>query len=351
MRLCSMLVAVFLAAGCTAAPSSSSAQPAPTPSPTGTAGDVVATVNGAPITEGDLRKAAGLELSRLEQQLYQLKKQQLDALVAARLIEAEAKRRGMSVAAFETAEITNQVAAVTEPEIDAFAEANRARIRGDVTQLRPQIRDFLREQKADARRTAVVDGLRAGAKVDVTLAAPAPYRAEVDVAGAPVRGVATAPITIVEYSDFHCPFCRRVQPTLTTLLDKYKGQVRLVYKHLPLDGLHPQARRVSEASWCAAQQDRFWQFHDAVYADASTDASDATLSRLGASAGLDAGRFTACLAAPEAKAAVQRDAAQGEALGLSSTPGFFINGREVRGAQPIDAFTAIIDEELRASRR
>jgi protein-disulfide isomerase len=348
MRFCSMLVAVFLAAGCTAAPSSSSAQPAPAAA---TAGDVVATVNGTPITDGDLRKAAGLELSRLEQQLYQLKKQQLDALVAARLIEAEAKRRGMSVAAFEEAEITGQVAAVTEPEIDAFAEANRARIRGDIAQMRPQIRDFLREQKAEARRTAVVDGLRASAKVDVALTAPMPYRAEVDVAGAPVRGAATAPITIVEYSDFHCPFCRRVQPTLNTLLDKYKGQVRLVYKHLPLDGLHPQARRVSEASWCAAQQDRFWQFHDAVYADASTDASDATLTRLASTAGLDAGRFTSCLANPEAKAAVQRDVTQGEALGLSSTPGFFINGREVRGAQPIDAFIAIIDEELRVSRR
>jgi protein-disulfide isomerase len=348
MRFCSMLVAVFLAAGCTAAPSSSSAQPAPAAA---AAGDVVATVNGTPITDGDLRKAAGLELSRLEQQLYQLKKQQLDALVAARLIEAEARRRGMSVAAFEEAEITGQVAAVTEPEIDAFAEANRARIRGDIAQMRPQIRDFLREQKVEARRTAVVDGLRASAKVDVALTAPVPYRAEVDVAGAPVRGAATAPITIVEYSDFHCPFCRRVQPTLNTLLDKYKGQVRLVYKHLPLDGLHPQARRVSEASWCAAQQDRFWQFHDAVYADASTDASDATLTRLASTAGLDAGRFTSCLANPEAKAAVQRDVTQGEALGLSSTPGFFINGREVRGAQPIDAFIAIIDEELRGSRR
>jgi protein-disulfide isomerase len=346
-----MLVAVFLAAGCTAAPSSSSAQPAPTATAAPAAGEVVATVNGTPITDGDLRKAAGLELSRLEQQLYQLKKQQLDALVAARLIEAEAKRRGMSVAAFEEAEITGQVAAVTEPEIDAFAEANRARIRGDLAQLRPQIRDFLREQKVEARRTAVVDGLRASAKVDVSLTAPPPQRAEVDVAGAPVRGAATAPITIVEYSDFHCPFCRRVQPTLNTLLDKYKGQVRLVYKHLPLDGLHPQARRVSEASWCAAQQDRFWQFHDAVYADASTDASDATLSRLASTAGLDAGRFTSCLANPEAKAAVQRDVTQGEALGLSSTPGFFINGREVRGAQPIDAFIAIIDEELRGSRR
>ncbi len=351
MRICSALVAAMLAAGCTATSSSSSAQPV---SGAGTAaaapGDVLATVNGTPITEQDLRKAAGLELSRLEEQLYDLKKQQLEALVAQRLVEAEAARRGITVEAFEQAEITSRVTAVTEPQIDAFIEANRARIRGDAAQLRPQIREFLTEQQREARRDAVVAGLRASADVTVTLAGPAPFRAEVDIEGAPVRGVATAPVTIVEYSDFHCPFCRRVQPTLTTLLERYKGQVRLVYKHLPLDGLHPQARRVSEAAWCAGRQDRFWEFHDAVYADAGSDASDATLARYAAAASLDMPAFTACLAGPEAKAAVQKDVAQGESLGLNSTPGFFVNGREVRGAQPVDAFAAVIEEELRGVR-
>ncbi|HTV02120.1 MAG TPA: thioredoxin domain-containing protein [Luteitalea sp.] len=352
MRFCSMLAAVILGAGCTAAPTSTSAQSAPAAAPTaGAQGEVLAVVNGTTITEADLRKSAGLELSRLERQLYDLKQQQLDTLVAKHLMEAEARRRGVTIEAFEAAEISSGVSAVTDAEIDSFIEANRARIRGDVTQLRPQVRDFLRELKLEARRATVVADLRKGATVDIKLAPPAPFRAEVDLVGAPVRGAATAPITIVEYSDFHCPFCRRVQPTLTTLLDKYKGQVRLVYKHLPLDGLHPQARRVSEASWCAGQQDRFWQFHDAVYAESTPDSSDAALARLGAAAGLDAAKFTSCLANPEAKAAVQRDVTQGEALGLSSTPGFFINGREVRGAQPLEAFAAIIDEELRGSRR
>ena len=354
MRFCSMLVAVVLVAGCTGAPTSSSAQPAagPAGSPASAgSGEVLATVNGTSITEQDVRKAAGLELSRLEEQLYQLKKQQVDALVEERLIAAEARRRGITVEAFEQAEIASQVPAVTEPEIDAFVEANRARIRGDVTQLRPQIREFLTEQKTGARRATVVGALRNAAAVEMKMAAPAPFRADVDVTDAPVRGAATAPVTIVEYSDFHCPFCRRVQPTLTALLDKYKGQVRLVYKHLPLDGLHPQARRVSEAAWCAGRQDKFWQFHDAVYADSGSDASDATLSRYATAAGLDTAAFTACLAGPEAKAAIQQDVAQGEALGLNSTPGFFVNGREVRGAQPIDAFIAIIDEELTGARR
>ncbi len=318
MRSSSVLMAVLLVAGCSATPSSQ-AQPASGP-PTGASGSVLATVNGVPITEDDVRKTVGLEISRLEEQIYQLRRQQVDGLVARRLLEAEAARRGQSVEALEQAEVTAKITPVTEAEIDAFVEANRARIRGDVTQLRPQIREFLTEQQADARRSTLVEGLRAAAKVEMLLEAPAPYRAEVDIEGAPVRGTPTAPVTIIEYSDFHCPFCRRVQPTLTALLDKYKGQVRLVYKHLPLDGLHPQARRVSEAAWCAAKQDKFWAFHDAVYADGTTDAADATLTRYASAAGLDTAAFTACLSTPEAGTAIQRDVAQGEALGLNSTP-------------------------------
>lgn len=348
MRFSSVMMAMVLVGGCSSTPASQ-AQPArPAAAPA-----VLATVNGTAITEKDLPASAGLEIARLEEQLYELRRQQVDAAVSRRLLEAEASRRGISLDALEQAEITSKVPAITEADIDGFIEANRGRIRGDVTKLRPQIHDFLRDQHVEARRDVFVDGLRAGAKVEVHLAPPPPYRADVDIAGAPVRGPAAAPVTIVEYSDFHCPFCRRVQPTLSALLDKYKGQVRLVYKHLPLDTLHPQARRVSEAGWCAAQQgqDKFWSFHDAVYADASNDSSDATLARYATQAGLDAGAMSACLASPDPKAAVARDVAQGEALGLASTPGFFINGREVRGALPLENFAAIIDEELRGAGR
>jgi protein-disulfide isomerase len=351
MRFSSLLIAIALVGGCSETPASEAQTPGAVAAPAAGAAPVLATVNGSPITEDDVRKAAGLEISRLEEQIYQLRKQQVDELVARRLLESEAARRGQSIEALEKSEITAKAGAVTEPEIDAFVEANRARIRGDVAQLRPQIREFLQQQKVDARRSALVDSLRASATIDMRLVPPVPFRAEVDIAGAPVRGTVTAPVTIIEYSDFHCPFCRRVQPTLTRLLEKYPGKVRLVYKHLPLDGLHPQARRVSEAAWCAARQDKFWAFHDAVYADAGSDSSDATLTRYATAAGLDAAAFGACLANPETKAAIQRDVAQGEALGLNSTPGFFVNGREVRGAQPIEAFETIIDEELRGGRR
>jgi protein-disulfide isomerase len=339
MRRCVALCVIVMATGCAGAPTSSAQQPS-------AGGAVVATVNGAVITEDEVRGAAGPELARIEAQAHELKRRQLDVLIATRLLEAEAARRGTTVAALEADEIAGKVPPVTDEELAAFIEANRQRIRGDADTLRPQIREFLTAQKLDARRAAFTDGLRAAADVSVSLAEPAAFRASLDLEGAPVRGAMDAPVTIVEFSDFHCPFCRTVQPTLTTLLERYAGQVRLVYKHLPLDVLHPEARRASEASWCAGQQNRFWEFHDVIYRTGGSDASDETLKRIGAQAGVDADAFAACLAGPEAARAVERDVAQGKALDLNGTPGFFINGRELHGAQPLESFVRIIDDEL-----
>ena len=307
---------------------------------------VVATVNGTPITERELRRGVGGTLAKLEAEAYDVKRRHLDALIAARLIAAEAERRGVTPEALEAEEIEARVEPVTEEELSQFIAANRARIRGDAETLRPQIREFLAARKLEERREAFVESLRASADVSISLTPPEEFRAEIDVEGAPVRGAVDAPVTIVEFSDFHCPYCRRVQPTLLQLLDRYEGRVRLVYKHLPLDALHPEARQASRASWCAMQQGRFWEFHDAVYASGSSDASNEAMNAIATKVGLDLSAFGTCLTSREAAAAVDRDAAQGEALGLTGTPGFFVNGRELTGAQPLEAFAGIIDEEL-----
>jgi protein-disulfide isomerase len=334
------LSAVIAVAGC------ADTKPSAAQEPSAASGAVLATVNGTAITESDVRAALGSELARLEGQVYDLKRQQLDELIAERLLDAEAARRGVTREALEAEEIAAKVTPVSAEELGDFVTANRARIRGDATALRPQIQAFLENRKLTERRAAFVEGLRAEAAVEVTLKAPLAFRATLDLEGAPIRGQVDAPITIVEFSDFHCPFCRSVQPTLTELLARYPGKVRLAYKHLPLDSLHPQARRASEASWCAGQQGKFWEYHDALYRDGGSDASDAAMSKVAEGIGLDVGSFATCLAGPEAARNVARDASQGEALGLTGTPGFYINGRELTGAQPLEAFVRIIDEEL-----
>ncbi len=312
-------------------------------------GEVLATVDGEPISRAQVEGALGAALAKVEEQAYEMRKDQLDEMIADRLIAAEAKRRGLSPDALVAKEVTAKVAPVTEADVAAFVAANRHRIQGDPATLTSQIKGYLAHQHESERRAAFVETLRGAAKVDVRLKPPPVFRAKVATEGFPTRGPAAAPITIVEFSDFHCPYCRSVQPTLTELLAKYPGKVKVVYRHFPLDSLHPQARRVAEASICAAEQDRFWQFHDRVYAS-GPDASPETLQRLAGEAGLDGGKFASCVASGRASATVEKDLEEGTRNGVTGTPGFFVNGRSLSGNQPLEAFVRVIDEELQATR-
>jgi protein-disulfide isomerase len=333
------LTAWGASAGCgNAAQSSPAAQAAP--------GEAVAVVDGVPVSRQELESAVAAQIAKLDEQASGIRRDQLDELITTRLLTAEAKRRGTTVEALVADEITKKVAALTEPDIDAFIATNRDRLPADPAAIRGQIRRYLEEQRTTERRDAFVDELRRKANVEVLLKPPPVFRASIEVDGAPIRGPKVAPVTIVEYSDFHCPYCRRVQPTLLQLLAKYPTQVRLVYKHLPLDNLHPQARKFAEASWCAAEQGRFWQFHDAVYAAANPVGTP--LSDYAGKSGLDVAQLESCLASGKAARVVQAQADEGARHGVNGTPGFFINGRALSGAVPFETFVRLIDEELAA---
>jgi protein-disulfide isomerase len=333
------LTAWGTSAGCGhAAQSSPSAQAAP--------GDAVAVVDGVPVSRQELEAAVAAQIAKLDEQAYGIRRDQLEELITTRILTAEAKRRGTSLEALVADEVTKKVAAVTEADLDAFIAANRERMPPDPAAIRGQIRNYLEEQRTNERRSAFVDELRRKSKVEVLLKPPPIYRASIEVDGAPIRGPKVAPVTIVEYSDFHCPYCRRVQPTLLQLLAKYPTQVRLIYKHLPLDNLHPQARKFAEASWCASEQNRFWQFHDAVYAEANP--TGVPLNALAGKSGLDVAQFESCVASGKAALIVQAQANEGARHGVNGTPGFFINGRPLSGAVPYETFVRFIDEELAA---
>src|SRR5262249_32193282 len=147
--------------------------------------------------------------------------------------------------------------------------------------------------RINARREEFLQSLRAKAKVVVMLSPPM-GRIKIPIEGAPFRGKVDAPVTIVEFSDFHCPFCSKVQPTLKQVLAKYGDRVKLVYRHLPIDQLHPQARQAAEAAVCAFEQGKFWEYHDLLYAN-GPDASPEKLKSLAQGAGLDTQAFDQCL--------------------------------------------------------
>ena len=192
----------------------------------------------------------------------------------------------MTLDALVETEITSKVTPATADDAAKFFAANKARIQGDLASRREQIQSLLTAQRLEDRQHEFVATLRASAKIETFLTPPPVFRATISTAGAPVRGAATAPVTIIEFSDFHCPYCKAVQPALGQVLAKYGDKVKLVFRDYPVDVLHPQARAASEAARCATEQGKFWEFHDAMFA-IGADATPATLDRLARNAGLD----------------------------------------------------------------
>jgi protein-disulfide isomerase len=305
----------------------------------------LAEVNGDPITASELERSLGAKLSALEEQIYDLKRQELENLIAQRLLGQEAARRGISVTALVDAEVTAKVGLVTEQEVETFYQANKARLRGDEASLRDNIRAHLQQQKLFARRLRLLESLRAQSNVVVRLQPPPVVRVPVSIEGAPVRGSADAPVTLVEFSDFHCPFCQKAQTTLKEILDRYPGKVKHAFRDFPVDALHPQARQAAEAARCAHDQGKFWSYHDTLFANAPHGAP-ADLRRYASEVGLDVPVFERCLSTGTHRASVQRDLEEGSRLGVSGTPAFFVNGRLLSGAQPLEAFTKLIEQEL-----
>ena len=308
----------------------------------------VAEVEGEKIDAGDLKQAAGQALAALEEQAYRLKQQNLQQLIGDRLIAHEAERRKMSVDALVEAEIASKVAPVSAEDIHALYDANKNQLPRPESELKDQLDAYLRAQRMAVRRQEFVLSLQAAADVKVYLTAPAPFRAELHGDG-PVQGDASAPVTIVVFEDFQCPFCKQVHETLERVVARYKDKVRLVHRDFPLDALHPAAWRAHEAARCAEQQGKFWEYRNLLYANAPA-ASPEQLGRYASDAGVDPAAFGRCVEGDRFKAEIEADVKEGERLGINGTPAFFINGRLLSGSQPESEFSRIIDEELAAQR-
>lgn len=308
-------------------------------------GEPLAEVDGVPVTTVEVDKAIGAPLAKLREQIYNLKRQKLEELINATLLSREARKRGMSVPALLDAEVTSKVALVTEQEVEQFYESNKTRIPGDPVAAWQQIRIQLQNQRIAAKKQEYFQLLRSKAKIAVHLKPPPVQRVEVSTDGAPSKGAARARVTIVKFEDFHCPFCKKAQETIAQVLSKYGNKLRLVHRDFPIDSIHPAARKAHEAARCANEQGKFWQYHDLLYANApKADPTD--LNSYAKQAGLDVPAFEKCIASGKFRDAVQKDVEEGTGLGVNGTPTFFINGRLLAGAQPLESFASIIDDEI-----
>jgi len=309
----------------------------------GPASPEVARVGDRAITRAELDEWIEEELfleasdGRNPSRLYELRADALERMIDATAIEAAAAERGVSEDILIEQEI-EALGPVGDDEIEAFYEAHRDRIPpdADLERLREDIRRHLEEQRR-ARATAEI---RSRASVRVQLEPP---RAEVAAAG-PSLGPADAPVTLIEFSDYQCPFCRRAEPTVRELLERYEGRLRLVFRHLPLD-FHERARPAAVAAVCAERQGRFWDYHALLF-EHQDALADPDLRRYAEELSLDLEAFQRCREGDEADDAVEADVRAAARAGASGTPAFFVNGILLTGARPVEAFAEVIDREL-----
>jgi protein-disulfide isomerase len=314
---------------------------------------VVATVGGAPVTAEEIltpnketfdklaavRDQRERQLQREYEHVYHdALEKELDTVLDKRALELEAKARKMSPDAL-LAKI--KAPAVSDEEVRAFYEAHKARTNQTYEQLATTIRQHLAEQRSDAATRAFYAELRKKHAITSLLG---PYRVAVDATG-PARGPTDARVTIVEFGDFQCPYCRQVESSLDALLGKYPNDVRLVFRNLPLTDLHPDAALAARAGVCADRQGKFWPMHDAMFGDQTALAAPgllATATRLG----LDQARFSSCLNDAGSSAPVDVDTRAATELAINGTPYFFIDGIPLSGNASAEQFEQIVADEL-----
>jgi predicted DsbA family dithiol-disulfide isomerase len=304
-------------------------------------GRVLATVGNHRITEKDVDAKIKPQMAALQNRIYELKKGAIDELADQYLLEQAAKKDHLSVPEYLKRHLGTK--SVTEAEAKKFYKDHKqiAQHYPDFDKIKGRLIQALDNQRKTEQRDALIERLRKDEPVKVMLAPP---RLKVKFAGSPQLGPATAPVTIVEFGDFQCPFCKRAEPTLTEVLKKYGKKVRLVYMDFPLP-FHQHAMEAAEGARCAKEQGKFWPFHDHLFEN-QEKLSKSDLKETAKKLGLNTKRFDACLDKGKYRSAIEADVAEGHKLGVSGTPAFFINGRPLSGAQPFAQFAQVIDDEL-----
>lgn len=303
--------------------------------------EVLAKVADVEITRQEVEELAPDQFIQAKQQLHDLTERALAQTISQKLIELEAASRGIDADALVELEVASKIPPPTDSQIDSVYEAYREQLSMPRDSVAPQIADFLTRQQRGVAMEVYLAQLRSRYDVRNYLE---PARIEVQAVG-PSRGPEEAPITLVEFSDFECPFCYRVLPTLEQVEETYGDKVRIVFRQFPLNAIHSSAQVAAEASLCADAQGKFWEMHDAIFERrGKVQAED--LKSIAANLGLDTGAFDSCLDGREFRDEVEADVEAGRQAGVSGTPAIFINGRYLSGAQPFSVVSRVIDDEL-----
>lgn len=315
-------------------------------SPEAKSGTVAASVAGEPIYETEVASAVRAQLLPLERREYDAKRKALDGLIDRKLLEAVAKKKGLTIQQLLHEEVDAKLAPPTNAEVEAFYLGQKEKLNRPFDEIKDQLQSALVQARLQQARQVYIKSLRSTEDVAVLLSPP---KTQVSYDPSRLRGDANAPVTIVEFSDFQCPYCRQMRLTLNKLLAKYGNNVSLAYRDFPLTGIHQQAQLAAEASRCAEDQGQFWDYYDRLF-NSSTLARDQLLENARALK-LDEKQFESCLDSGKHKADVQNDAQDGARAGITGTPALFVNGVLVSGAQPEETIAREIEDALSRARR
>jgi protein-disulfide isomerase len=322
---------------------------APVVTPPATPADrarVLATVNGKNVTSGDIEDNLFPLISQVQEQVYLLRKNDVDLKINDILLTQEAQKRGITTRALLDAEINTKVPVVNETQALDFYNKNKERINGDFPKVKYQIIEYLQGQEAQKIEGAFAARLRNGASIQTFLTPPATPVFKITTDDQPVKGKLDASVTVVEFTDYQCPSCAQTQPIFERLVTEYGDRVRFVVRDFPLPQ-HADAQKAAEAAEAAREQGKYWDFTAILFRNQSALTPD-MLKQYAGVIGLDRAKFDAALDTGKFADKVQRDILDGQKAGVSSTPSFFVNGVRV-GDRTYEALKAAIDAALKSA--
>lgn len=306
---------------------------------------IAAKVGDMEISNQELQKGIESDLFELEQKIFDTKMNRLKALILEKLMANDPNKKGLSNDEYMEKYIAKG-AKVTDKDINKFVEEKNIPKQQVNEQIKERIRGYLLAEK---KREAVDSWIAKKTKssgVEIYLEKPRRPTFDVEVGNSPSTGANDAKVTIVEFSDFQCPYCSKAAETVNKIKKEYGSKVRVVFKQFPLP-FHSQAKQAANAALCAWEQkpELFWKMHDKLFADQSK-LSKEDLTNTAKTLGVKEKEFTACLSSNKHLPMINADIQQGKDLGVKSTPTFFVNGQLLQGAQPFEAFQEIINDEL-----
>lgn len=297
------------------------------------------------ITNAEIQDGIESELFEAESKVFEIKFNRLKTILLQRYMDQDPRKKGMSNDDFLEKHIASGIV-ISEKEIDAFIKDQNIPAEHINPQVREKIKNYLEMER---KKEAVDKWLASQTKktpVEVYIQKPRRPSFPVEVGNAPVTGGKEAKVTIVEFSDFQCPFCAKGADLLKEIKKKYGNKVKVAFKNFPLP-FHNHAEQAAVAGLCANEQgsEYFWKYHDEMFANQDSLDTEG-LKKMAKKVGLKPDAFDKCLAENKYLAQVKADMEEGKKVKVKSTPTFFVNGKLINGAQPLEVFSEIIDEEL-----